>query len=109
MSTLTFSNGTELTVSATERLSFPLGTWLAAGGIDLNALNTHVAPDMNDQTRSPYFRTTGVKMEVLISNSNRDKDTGRASNTLSVRANVTVTPTQGVMARLGTELSLIHI
>ena len=45
---------------------FRLNDWLKAGGVSLDDLNVHVAPDSIDGVHQPFYRTTGAVVNVEV-------------------------------------------
>ena len=61
--TVYFQNGSSLVLPAGNRLSLTVGTWLSAAGVSLDERNAYAKPDAERATE-PFFRTTGVRIEV---------------------------------------------
>jgi hypothetical protein len=92
---LRFADGTHMHVPAGQRLSLPVRTWLQAAGIDLDARNPTMPPDVGDG-RAPFYRTTGVRLDAVISYGNLDDKSSQ-----EVEAKVSISASEGVMAGLG--------
>lgn len=98
--TVVFRNGTRLQTPAGNRLSLAVGTWLDAAGVSLDARNEFAKPDAEDG-RYPFFRTTGVRVEVVIKYGNLNPAGQGQIGSQDVNAEISVRATEAAVAGLG--------
>ena len=83
-------------------ITYPLKEFLAMANITMDVMNTLEPTDARASTnpsfanRKPYFRTTGVQVDVSLSYSNRHPETGKPDISISkVRADATLEAQKG--------------
>ena len=78
-------------------ISFTLAQWLGMAGVHLDRANTAEPTDARPGVeRKPFYRMTGVQLDVEIDYSNKNLETGKADPTVSrVTAEVVLSPKRG--------------
>jgi hypothetical protein len=96
-STVSFASG--------EALNRPLWWWLAAANVSLDEVNEGVTADYRDNVSRPFFRSTGLRLEIELHYTNKNRQTGQAeiveNTSVTTEARVRSSKHDGLWAGLG--------